>query len=244
MSLSLTVWALSLAMRVGAPRGAPAIAVRMAEQIPESAMEAIPPKQMADAWRRDERAKELEQTLRGCSLYLVGFSSAKLTAIGRILTRRLPRYRYYDLNDILASTYKAISKADEQPSLPQLYSAEPMDDVNQLGSAVMGQVQQYTRAVVSVWEGAVSQMDYAVMQQGIVVHLEADPEERPLASETIEAWRAGHAQADVTVKLEDDVPADDIVLDVVNALLDFIKANPAKSDEWKRKADESLEKGE
>ena len=78
----------------------------------------------------------------------------------------------------------------------------------------------------------------------VVVHLEADPEEQPLASETIEAWRAGHAQADVTVKLEDDVPADDIVLDVVNALLDFITANPAKSDEWKRKADEALEKGE
>ena len=210
------------------------------EEIPEKAFEQIPPKQMAEAWRRDEKAKELASTLKGCSLYLVGFSSNKAAAVGRILTKRLPRYRHFDVNEIVCSTYKTLSKADHSIELQELYRAETMNDVAQLSRAIIDQVQQYTRGVISVWEGATSSSDFAVMQQGIVVHLQGQLDSRSLDHELIEEWEKAHQKADITVNLDSEMPSDDVVLMIVNDLLDFIKANPARSEQWKKKADEKL----
>ena len=61
------------------------------------------------------------------------------------------------------------------------------------------------------------------------------------AADTLERWSEGHAKADVSVRLEEGVAADDAVLRVVEALVSFIGANPAKSGEWKKKADDTLE---
>mgnify|MGYP001280803754 CR=1 FL=1 len=109
----------------------------------------------------------------------------------------------------------------------QLYSAEPMDDVNQLGSAVMGQVQQYTRAVVSVWEGAVSQMDYAVIQQGRL----ADKTKALSKEEALAAVRYG---ADKVFKSE-NVEVTDEDLDVI---LQSAKNLTAEREEWRREQEE------
>ena len=59
---------------------------------------------------------------------------------------------------------------------------------------------------------------------------------------TREAWLEGHSKADVTVTLGRGLAADDAAYEVVTAVLNFIEANPAKSKEWKEKADEALEK--
>ena len=37
--------------------------------------------------------------------------------------------------------------------------------MEQLSRAILGEVQQYSRAVVSAWDGAVDSSDYMVMQQ-------------------------------------------------------------------------------
>ena len=61
------------------------------------------------------------------------------------------------------------------------------------------------------------------------------------AEATREAWLEGHSKADLTVTLKEGLAADDAAYEVVEALLGFIAANPAKSKEWKAKADEALE---
>lgn len=217
-----------------------------AETVPDGAGEAIPPAKLSDAWRRDEKAKELAEVLKGCSLYLVGFGQRK-TAVGRLLSRRLPRYRFYDVGGLVCSTYSAMAKT-EPLGMAQLLQKEPLSDVEQLAQAVLREVQQYSRSVFVAWDGAIKPADYMVMQQGIVVNLifdELEPDEVALpkddAEETREAWLEGHNKADLTVTLGKGLAADDAAYEVVEALLAFIAANPAKSKEWKQKADEALE---
>lgn len=214
--------------------------------MPESVSENIPPGQLADAWRRDEIAKELEAALQGCSLYIIG-TGARKSAIGRVLARRLGRYRYYDLSSLMCSTYQSLSKAADKVSLQQLLTAEPLSDVEELASALLQEVQQYTRCVHVVWDGAISTTNFMVMQQGIVVNLVNEagsddtvalPAIEPEAA--LERWLAGHEKADVTVTLTEGLAADDATFELMKTVLAYIKANPAKSKSWKESADSKL----
>ena len=184
-------------------------------------VEAIPPGQLADAWQREEKAKQLSEELKGCSLYVVGLGPRK-TAVGRVLARRLARYRCYDVSTLMTSTYQQLAGQEEgaEPiTLAKLLTSEPLEDVEQLASAVLMQVQAFSRSVFVTWDGAVSTADYAVMQQGLVVHLkQEDPEGTALpaegAEEALEKWQAGHKKADVTVRIEDTDAADDAAFQV------------------------------
>jgi len=148
----------------------------------------------------------------------------------------------------MTSTYQQLAGQEEgaEPiTLAKLLTSEPLEDVEQLASAVLMQVQAFSRSVFVTWDGAVSTADYAVMQQGLVVHLkQEDPEGTALpaegAEEALEKWQAGHKKADVTVRIEDTDAADDAAFQIVDALLEFIEANPAKSKEWKAQADAKL----
>ena len=73
---------------------------------------------MADAWMRDEKARELGEALKGCSVYLVGLGSPKLEAVGRIFSRRLPKYRYYSVPELMCSTYATLSGGEEGAAAP------------------------------------------------------------------------------------------------------------------------------
>jgi hypothetical protein len=166
----------------------------------------------------DVQAKELNSLLKGCSLYLVGIGP-KRAMVGRVLSRRLPNYRCYDVGSLMCSTYKAISGSDEDVTLPELMAAEPLADVVQLSDLVMREVQAFKRAIVTVWDGCIKPSDYMIMQQGIVVNLAfsetgdlALPKED--AEATLELWNAGHKKADVTVKLEPNMAADDAAFKV------------------------------
>lgn len=116
--------------------------------MPDAALEAVPPGQLADAWQRDEKAKQLVEVLKGCSIYLVGLGGRK-SAVGRVLSRRL-RYRCYDISTIMCSTYAALGEGGDL-SLSQLVAKEPLADVEQLSGAVLTQVQQFTRSVFVAW---------------------------------------------------------------------------------------------
>ena len=108
--------------------------------------------------------------LKGCSLYLTG-TSARKTAVARVPSRRLPRYRFYDVS-AMCSTYSAMAGPDaEVVGLPQLVAKEPLEDVEQLASAVMREVQQFSRSLRRMGR-LISQKDFMVMQQGIVVNLD------------------------------------------------------------------------
>lgn len=210
------------------------------ETLPEAAAAAIPPEQLADAWVREDKARELAETLKGCSIYILGFGSRK-SAVGRILARRLKTYRHYDVTALVCSTYKAITQSEDDVSLEALYAAEPLSDIEMLSQSVVQQVQQNMRSIFTVWEGSVSASDFMVMQQGIVVHLEGD--ESPWAempAETKEAFAAGHAKADVTVAVGADAATDDVVFQLVQDVLAFVEANPAKSKGWKEEAERKL----
>jgi hypothetical protein len=201
--------------------------------------------ELADAWRREDKAKELVETLKGCSIYVVGLGGRK-SAVSRVLARRL-RYRCYDVSALMCSTYAAMSGGDGTLSLPQLIAKEPLADVEQLAGAVLTEVQQFTRSVFVAWDGAVGQSAFAVMQQGIIVNLEFDAttdDDIALpasdAEETKASWVEGHAKADLTVKAAQGSAADDVASEVVDALIKHIAANPAKSTEWKAEADAKL----
>jgi hypothetical protein len=219
------------------------------ESLPDAASAAIPPERLADAWRREENAAELSEMLKGCSIFLVGFGQRK-TAVGRVISRRLKKYRFYDIGSLMCSTYTAISGPDgDSAGLPQMVANEPLENVEQLSNAILNEVQQFSRSVFVTWDGAVSSKDFMVMQQGIVVHLDFGEGggDAALPAEDTEAvaerWREGHAKADVTVSLDDSTAADDAAAVVIDAVSSFIKANPAKSKEWKETADERLEAG-
>uniref|UniRef100_A0A7S0JH29 Uncharacterized protein n=1 Tax=Calcidiscus leptoporus TaxID=127549 RepID=A0A7S0JH29_9EUKA len=211
------------------------------ETLPEGAQQAIPPEQLADAWRRDEQAKGLADDLKGCSIYLIGCGERKL-AIGRILAKRLRSYRFYDVPSLMCSTYRSMPSADDVETVGQLCAAEGVDDVAQLSRLVMDQVQSCARSVVSVWEGAVARADFAVMQQGIVVNLvEAmDAARSGVSAEQLEAWAVAHAVADLSLEVKEGVPFDDVVLKLVAEMRTFIEKNPAKTSEWKARADATL----
>merc|ERR1719203_516097 len=131
-------------------------------------------------------------------------------------------------------------------SMAELSKAEPLEDIVQLSRAVMGQVQQYARSVITVWDGAVSTADFAVMQQGIVVHIEesADPVWSDIPAETLDQWRAGYEGADVAVQVGETALTDDVVFQLVQDVLTFIEKNPARSIEWRQKAEEQLAKSQ
>ena len=170
------------------------------------------------------QAKELTERLKGCPLYLVGVGPKK-TAVGRVLARRLTQYRCYDVGTLMCSTYKALSGSEEEITLTQLLGAEPVADLEQLGAAVLQEVQPYTRSVFVSWDGAARRSDYMVMQQGIVVNIEQpdDPDYSAAlqvddGAAILDSWRAAHKeQADVTVTLSPEAAADDAAYQVVSA---------------------------
>ena len=111
------------------------------QAVPPEAVD-IPPEKLADAWDRDEKAKELSEKLKGCSLWIVGLGPKK-AAVGRVLARRLTRYRCYDINTLMTSTYQQLSAGDdgaEAVTLAQLVATEPLADVEQLAAAIVQQV--------------------------------------------------------------------------------------------------------
>ena len=67
------------------------------------------------------------------------------------------------------------------------------------------------------------------------VALPADGGDDALAS-----WRAGHAQADVTIALEEGMLPDDAAALLIKDLLAHIAKNPAMSKGWKAEADKKL----
>jgi hypothetical protein len=225
--------------------------VRCQSEIPEEAMQSIPPAAMADAWMRDEKARELGEALKGCSVYVIGASGSKLEGIGRIFSRRLPKYRFYSVPDLMCSTYNALSggaAGSTPPKLSEMYASAPLSDVKMLSRGIMDQVQQYTRSVVNVWEGAVTTSDFAVMQQGIVVRVAGpQPDDPGAGGEALAAarseWQGKYVAADLTVDVAADAPSDDIVFGIMERLLEFIRTNPGKSDEWKTKSEALLKQG-
>ena len=202
------------------------------ETLPSEASDAIPPEKLAAAWSRDEKAKELSEVLKGCTLYLVGLGPKK-SVVGSVLARRLTRYRCYDVSTLMASTYQSLAKQTEPVSISELVAAEPLEDVEQLATAVLQQVQPYSRSVIIAWDGAVSTSDYAIMQQGLVVHIKHDnPEHVALPAtngeEVLEAWQMGHSKADVEVNVDPGDAADDVAFQVGRCHTDRIAHMHAK----------------
>ena len=204
--------------KVQGPRRRALARLSDSQAFPPEAVDNIPPGQLADAWGRDEKAKELSEKLKGCSLWIVGLGPKK-TAVGRVLARRLTRYRCYDINALMISTYQQLSAGAEPVTLAKLVASEPLGNVEQLAAAIVQQVQAYSRSVFITWDGAISTRDYSIMQQGLVVHLEQEaPENVALpadgADDVLDRWKDGHRMADVTVSIAPTDAADDAVMKV------------------------------
>ena len=83
-------------------------------------------------------------------------------------------------------------------------------------------------------------------QQGIVTCVESPEAETEVAlpadggDDALASWRAGHAQADVTIALEEGMLPDDAAALLIKDLLAHIAKNPAMSKGWKAEADKKL----
>merc|ERR1712014_236116 len=119
-----------------------------------------------------------------------------------------------------------------------------LEDINELGKAIMRQVEANIRSVIIPWDGNIDRQAIMTMQQGIVIHVDepANPLWSDVPAETIESWQSGYkSAADVSVSI-DGLEGDDAACKVIYETLDVIRKNPPQSVEWKAKADAELAK--
>jgi len=84
------------------------------------------------------------------------------------------------------------------------------------------------------------------MQQGLVINLAEETRSNvtahpvEISEETLAKWMAGHKKADITLTVREDDVADDATFELIETVIAFIHANPAKSKEWKARADSAI----
>merc|ERR1712187_872726 len=117
-------------------------------------------------------------------------------------------------------------------------------DMNELGLMVLQQVKANVRSVFTPWDGNICNSSYAIMQQGIVIHVDepANDAWSSLPAESLESWQEGYKKADISVSIDADTVADNAAMKIIEATVDFIKKNPPLSAQWKEKADTELSK--
>merc|ERR1711972_254026 len=120
-----------------------------------------------------------------------------------------------------------------------LMEGSELEDMNELGLMILQQVMAKGRSVFTPWDGNICASSYAIMQQGIVIHVDepANAAWSSLPAETLESWQTGYKLADVTVSVDADTVADNAAIKIIEDTLDFIQKNPPLSKQWKNKAD-------
>lgn len=217
-------------------------ALRM-EASPASAGSADLPPEL-NARQRKAIADEARASLKRCPVYFVGCMGCGKSAVAKYTAFEL-QYRFLDSDDL-------IEEAMGGKSVSQIFAEHGEDSFRDLETAVLDQVQAYRGTCVATGGGAVIRnSNWARMQTGIVVWLDAAPSvlaarldgdaTRPLLAgcttveqkavklgEILEARRSRYQLADVTVPIAENQAVDDIALDMMRRLSNFIKENPPR----------------
>jgi len=140
-------------------------------------------------------------------------------------------------------------------TIPEIFAAEGEEGFRNVEAQVLDSVHAYIRCVVSTGGGIVCRLgNWSKLQTGIVIWLDVDPEiiikriqgtdrpllqtENPLQTLTnlLEDRMMRYMQADVKVKVTDDMDEQQVADMVVRQLHDFIDENPPAWKKAKAKA--------
>jgi len=140
-------------------------------------------------------------------------------------------------------------------TIPEIFAAEGEEGFRDVETQVLNSVHSYVRCVVSTGGGLVTKMEnWSKLQSGIVVWLDVEPEiiikriegtDRPLLQcddplqklkDLLEERKGKYGQADVTVKVSEDMDPDAVADKLVKDMHDFIDDNPPAWKLAKQKA--------
>jgi shikimate kinase len=140
-------------------------------------------------------------------------------------------------------------------SIPEIFDAEGEEGFRKVETQVLDSVHSYVRCVVSTGGGLVTKMEnWSKLQSGIVVWVDVDPEvifkriegtDRPLLQcndplrklkDLLEERKDKYSQADLTVKVTEDMDPDAVADKLVRDMHDFIDENPPAWKLAKQKA--------
>lgn len=130
-------------------------------------------------------------------------------------------------------------------TIPEIFESEGEDGFRKVEAQVLDSVHPYVRCVISTGGGIVVRNEnWSKLQTGIVVFLDCDPEiimkriegtDRPLLQtkdplqklkDLLKERKSKYMQADLRIKVTEDMSANDVADVVVRELHDFIDENP------------------
>lgn len=186
-------------------------------------------------------AKELRSVLKKCSLYLVGPMGSGKSVIGRYLATLLG-FRFLDTDTIIEEIAKK--------PVAEIFEESGEAHFRDIETAVLDQIAPFIACCVATGGGAVVRKEnWGRLQTGIVIYLQSPVDllvdrlqgetgNRPLLKDAesirqrmeaiMDERHALYKQADVTVKCEREMAVDDIAMEAMRSLTNFIKANPPK----------------
>jgi len=195
-----------------------------------------------------EPARLLGPRLQGSNLYFVGMMGSGKSAVGDSVARRMGTYNFLDTDTI-------IEKATGM-SIPEIFEQEGEEGFREAEAQVLDSVHAYVRCVISTGGGVVCRMqNWSKLQTGIVIWLDVDPEvimkriegdkNRPLLQtsdplqklkDLLEERKEKYAQADLRIKVTEDMDEKAVADMVVRELHNFIDENPPAWKKAKAKA--------
>lgn len=192
-------------------------------------------------------ARLLGPRLQGTNLYLVGMMGSGKSAVGDVLARRMGTYNFLDTDQI-------IEKATSM-TIPQIFDSEGEEGFRGVEGQILDSVHAYVRCVISTGGGIVCRMqNWSKLQTGIVIWLDVAPSvimkriegtDRPLLQtedplnslETLLIERTEmYEQSDLRIKVTEGMNEEQVAIEVVKQMHDFIDDNPPAWLQAKAKA--------
>ena len=146
-------------------------------------------------------------------------------------------YNFLDTDEIIEKATKM--------TIPQIFQEEGEDGFRQVESQILDSVHPYVRCVISTGGGIVCRTEnWSKLQTGIVVWLDVDPEvimkriegtDRPLLQtadplqklkDLLKERLEKYSQADVRIKIAEDMDESAVADKIIRELHDFIDENP------------------
>lgn len=112
---------------------------------------------------------QLQEDLKGCSIYLVGMMGSGKSTVGRMLANTL-KYAFFDTDKVVEMAHKGMTVADVFKEYGEEY-------FRRCESQVLKELSPYKNLVIATGGGAVKDpVNWSYLHSGVVVWLKGDPE--------------------------------------------------------------------
>lgn len=192
------------------------------------------------------KGKQLNEKLRGTSIYLLGVMGSGKSTVGELLAKVVD-YKHLDTDEL--------AEYMMEQTIAETFMAGNEELFRDVESKVLGVVSQHLGVVISTGGGIVLKTEnWGLLRHGIVVFLDVDPtiiskrmlpsevEKRPLlkgknTSDTLKDLRGNridlYMQSDVQIEIGEDISVISTVEKIVDSVSDFINSNPPLWQRWK-----------